>query len=59
MNVFELGKVVSFFSRKLYITLPPTDPCLYVMRFAAALKFGDKENEVIYWGYCSVENYSG
>uniref|UniRef100_A0A915IJN0 B-related factor 1 n=1 Tax=Romanomermis culicivorax TaxID=13658 RepID=A0A915IJN0_ROMCU len=46
VNVFELGRVYNFLARNLYITLPPNDPCVYVMRFANSLEFGDKEHEV-------------
>jgi transcription initiation factor TFIIIB Brf1 subunit/transcription initiation factor TFIIB len=46
VNVYELGKTFNFLSRSLRINLPPTDPCLYVMRFASLLKFGDKEKDV-------------
>jgi hypothetical protein len=61
VNVYELGKFVSFFCRKLYLNLPPNDPSLYVMRFAAALKFGDKEHDVSCAGsefFVKIANYS-
>lgn len=46
VNVYELGRIVVFLSRNLKAPLHPTDPCLYVMRFAAALEFGDMEGKV-------------
>ena len=46
VNVFELGRFVSFFTRRLHIKLPPTDPCIFVMRFASELQFGEKEHDV-------------
>ncbi|CAJ0604711.1 unnamed protein product [Cylicocyclus nassatus] len=47
VNVFDLGRTLSFLSRSLRINLPSTDPCLYVMRFACLLEFGDKQKEVV------------
>ncbi|PAV84451.1 hypothetical protein WR25_09287 [Diploscapter pachys] len=47
VNVFELGRTLSFISRSLRINLPTTDPCLYIMRFACLLEFGDKQKEVV------------
>uniref|UniRef100_A0A914WTK0 B-related factor 1 n=1 Tax=Plectus sambesii TaxID=2011161 RepID=A0A914WTK0_9BILA len=47
VNVYDLGKTFSFLARALKINLPPTDPCMYVMRFASMLKFGEKEKDVV------------
>ncbi|CAI4230112.1 unnamed protein product [Auanema sp. JU1783] len=47
VNVFDLGRTLSFLSRSLRINLPTTDPCLYIMRFACMLEFGDKQKEVV------------
>lgn len=47
VNVFDLGRTLSFLSRSLRINLPSTDPCLYIMRFACLLEFGDKQKEVV------------
>uniref|UniRef100_A0A7E4V1A2 B-related factor 1 n=1 Tax=Panagrellus redivivus TaxID=6233 RepID=A0A7E4V1A2_PANRE len=47
VNVYELGKTLSNLTRILKIQLPTTDPCLYVLRFAIMLEFGDKQKEVV------------
>ncbi|EPB70880.1 TFIIB zinc-binding protein [Ancylostoma ceylanicum] len=47
VNVFDLGRTLSFLSRSLRINLPSTDPCLYIMRFACLLEFGEKQKEVL------------
>uniref|UniRef100_A0A0K0DCQ4 B-related factor 1 n=1 Tax=Angiostrongylus cantonensis TaxID=6313 RepID=A0A0K0DCQ4_ANGCA len=47
VNVFDLGRTLSFLSRSLRINLPSTDPCLYVMRFACLLELGEKQKEVV------------
>lgn len=47
INVFDLGRNLNFISRSLRINLPATDPCLYIMRFACVLDFGDKQKEVV------------
>ncbi|EYC38561.1 hypothetical protein Y032_0710g1732 [Ancylostoma ceylanicum] len=47
VNVFDLGRTLSFLSRSLRINLPSTDPCLYIMRFACLLEFGEKQKEVV------------
>lgn len=47
VNVYELGRCLNFLSRSLRINLPTTDPCLYVLRFAVLLDFGDKQKEVV------------
>ncbi|KAI6242107.1 B-related factor 1 [Aphelenchoides fujianensis] len=47
VNVFDLGRTLNFLTRSLKINLPTTDPCLYVLRFAILLEFGDKQKEVV------------
>ncbi|EGT55731.1 CBN-BRF-1 protein [Caenorhabditis brenneri] len=47
INVFDLGRNLNFISRALRINLPSTDPCLYIMRFACVLDFGDRQKEVV------------
>ncbi|CEF62856.1 Transcription factor IIIB 90 kDa subunit [Strongyloides ratti] len=47
VNVFDLGRTLNFVARSLKINLPVTDPCLYVLRFAVLLEFGDKQKEVV------------
>ncbi|CAD6199082.1 unnamed protein product [Caenorhabditis auriculariae] len=47
VNVFDLGRTLSFLTRSLRINLPSTDPCLYIMRFACMLEFGEKQKEVV------------
>ncbi|GMR36372.1 hypothetical protein PMAYCL1PPCAC_06567, partial [Pristionchus mayeri] len=47
VNVYDLGRTLNFLSRSLRINLPTTDPCLYVLRFAVLLDFGDKQKEVV------------
>ncbi|KAI6183473.1 B-related factor 1 [Aphelenchoides bicaudatus] len=47
VNVFDLGRTLNFLSRSLKINLPTTDPCLYVLRFAIMLDFGDKQRDVV------------
>jgi transcription factor IIIB subunit 2 len=46
VNVFDLGRTLNFLTRSLKINLPTTDPCLYVLRFAVMLDFGDKQKDV-------------
>lgn len=46
VNVFDLGRTLNFLARSLRINLPTTDPCLYILRFAVLLEFGDKQKEV-------------
>ncbi|XP_041969946.1 transcription factor IIIB 90 kDa subunit [Aricia agestis] len=43
---YQLGRTYFKLSRALCINIPPTDPCLYILRFASQLKFEDKEHEV-------------
>uniref|UniRef100_A0A9J2Q2X5 Cyclin-like domain-containing protein n=1 Tax=Ascaris lumbricoides TaxID=6252 RepID=A0A9J2Q2X5_ASCLU len=47
VNVFELGRTLNFLARSLKINLPTKDPCLYILRFAVLLEFGEKEKEVV------------
>uniref|UniRef100_F1KRU3 B-related factor 1 n=1 Tax=Ascaris suum TaxID=6253 RepID=F1KRU3_ASCSU len=47
VNVFDLGRTLNFLARSLKINLPTTDPCLYILRFAVLLEFGEKEKEVV------------
>ncbi|XP_039757546.1 transcription factor IIIB 90 kDa subunit [Pararge aegeria] len=46
MCCYQLGRTYFKLSRALCINIPPTDPCLYILRFASRLKFGDKQHEV-------------
>ena len=46
MDVYELGRTYLRLSQALCINIPAMDPCLYVMRFAHKLEFGDKTHEV-------------
>ncbi|XP_028040736.1 transcription factor IIIB 90 kDa subunit [Bombyx mandarina] len=43
---YQLGRAYFKLSRALCINIPPTDPCLYILRFASQLKFEDKQHEV-------------
>ncbi|WKX95643.1 hypothetical protein Q1695_012252 [Nippostrongylus brasiliensis] len=47
VNMFDLGRTLNFLSRSLRINLPSTDPCLYILRFACLMEFGDKQKEVV------------
>ncbi|KAE9551095.1 hypothetical protein FO519_005692 [Halicephalobus sp. NKZ332] len=47
VNVYELGRTLNLLTRFLNIHLPMTDPCLYVLRFAIMLEFGDKQKQVV------------
>ncbi|KAK7870265.1 hypothetical protein R5R35_000993 [Gryllus longicercus] len=44
--VYELGRTYLRLSEALCITIPSMDPCLYILRFAHRLDFGDKTHEV-------------
>ncbi|XP_023954921.1 transcription factor IIIB 90 kDa subunit [Bicyclus anynana] len=46
MCCYQLGRTYFKLSRALCINIPPTDPCLYILRFASRLKFGDRQHEV-------------
>jgi len=47
INIFDLGRTLNFLTRSLYIKLPPTDPCIYILRFAGMLEFGDSQRDVV------------
>lgn len=44
--VHELGRTYLRFTQALCINIPSVDPCLYIMRFANKLEFGEKTHEV-------------
>ncbi|XP_076296252.1 brf RNA polymerase III subunit [Lasioglossum baleicum] len=44
--VYELGRTYLRFTQALCINIPSADPCLYIMRFANKLEFGEKTHEV-------------
>ncbi|XP_071648414.1 transcription factor IIIB 90 kDa subunit [Temnothorax longispinosus] len=44
--VHELGRTYLRFAQVLHINIPTVDPCLYIMRFAHKLEFGDKTHAV-------------
>uniref|UniRef100_A0A0K2UA20 Transcription factor IIIB 90 kDa subunitlike [Megachile rotundata] n=1 Tax=Lepeophtheirus salmonis TaxID=72036 RepID=A0A0K2UA20_LEPSM len=46
IDVYELGRTYLRLSQALCINIPAMDPCLYVMRFAHKLEFGEKTHEV-------------
>ncbi|XP_023337496.1 transcription factor IIIB 90 kDa subunit isoform X2 [Eurytemora carolleeae] len=46
IDVYELGRTYLRLSQALCINIPAMDPCLYVMRFAHRLDFGEKTHEV-------------
>eukprot|EP00088_Acartia_fossae_P003412 TRINITY_DN11429_c0_g1_i6.p1 TRINITY_DN11429_c0_g1~~TRINITY_DN11429_c0_g1_i6.p1 ORF type:complete len:706 (+),score=171.72 TRINITY_DN11429_c0_g1_i6:368-2485(+) len=46
IDVYELGRTYLRLSQALCINIPAMDPCLYVMRFAHRLEFGDKTHDV-------------
>lgn len=52
--MFDLGKTLTFLARSLSIKLPTTDPCLYILRFAAMLDFGDKQKQVFCFLLCCL-----
>uniref|UniRef100_A0A6M2DIB7 B-related factor 1 n=1 Tax=Xenopsylla cheopis TaxID=163159 RepID=A0A6M2DIB7_XENCH len=43
---YELGRIYLKISQALCIKIPSIDPCLYILRFANKLEFGDKTHEV-------------
>ncbi|XP_014248604.1 transcription factor IIIB 90 kDa subunit [Cimex lectularius] len=43
---FELGRTYLKLSQALCINVPALDPCMYVLRFANKLEFGEKTHEV-------------
>ncbi|XP_039315524.1 transcription factor IIIB 90 kDa subunit-like [Solenopsis invicta] len=44
--VHELGRTYLRFTQALCINIPAVDPCLYILRFAHKLEFGDKTHAV-------------
>ena len=46
VDVYELGRTYLRLSQALHIIIPATDPCLYVMRYAHKLEFGEMTHEV-------------
>lgn len=46
VNVYELGKAFLKLSSSLCLNIPAIDPCLYIVRFAHHLEFGEKTHEV-------------
>ncbi|XP_029056056.1 transcription factor IIIB 90 kDa subunit isoform X1 [Osmia bicornis bicornis] len=44
--VHELGRTYLRFTQALCINIPSVDPCLYILRFANKLEFGEKTHEV-------------
>ncbi|XP_054263826.1 transcription factor IIIB 90 kDa subunit [Macrosteles quadrilineatus] len=46
IDAFELGRCYLKLSQALCINIPSLDPCLYVLRYANNLEFGDKTHEV-------------
>ena len=46
VDVYELGRTYLRLSQALCINIPAMDPCLYVMRFAHKLEFGEKTHDV-------------
>ncbi|KAM3962438.1 brf RNA polymerase III subunit [Aphomia sociella] len=43
---YQLGRTYFRLSRALCIIIPPTDPCMYILRFASQLQFEDKVHDV-------------
>lgn len=46
ISAFELGRCYLKLSQALCINIPSMDPCLYVLRYANRLEFGDKTHEI-------------
>lgn len=46
IDVYELGRTYLRLSQALSLAIPSMDPCLYILRFANKLDFGDKTHEV-------------
>uniref|UniRef100_A0A2P2I239 B-related factor 1 n=1 Tax=Hirondellea gigas TaxID=1518452 RepID=A0A2P2I239_9CRUS len=46
IDVYELGRIYLRLSTELCLNIPVIDPCLYIIRFANKLKFGNKTHEV-------------
>ncbi|XP_013192202.2 transcription factor IIIB 90 kDa subunit isoform X1 [Amyelois transitella] len=43
---YQLGRTYFRLSKALCIVIPPTDPCMYILRFASQLQFENKLHEV-------------
>ncbi|XP_037963126.2 transcription factor IIIB 90 kDa subunit [Plutella xylostella] len=43
---YQLGRTYFRLSRALCINIPSMDPCLYILRFASQLQFGERKHEV-------------
>ncbi|GLV39856.1 Brf RNA polymerase III subunit [Carabus blaptoides fortunei] len=43
---YELGRTYLRLTQALCINIPSVDPCLYILRFAGKLEFGDKTQQV-------------
>merc|ERR1719158_889083 len=46
IDVYQLGRAYLRLSQELCINIPVMDPCMYVMRYAPMLEFGEKTHEV-------------
>ncbi|KAM7535793.1 hypothetical protein Aperf_G00000098309 [Anoplocephala perfoliata] len=46
INVYDVGRTYIDLKRRLHLSLPEVDPCLFVERFASQLDFDDKTTEV-------------
>merc|ERR1719209_501212 len=46
IDVYQLGRAYLRLSQELCINIPVMDPCVYVMRYAPMLEFGEKTHEV-------------
>merc|ERR1719431_1188489 len=46
VDVYQLGRAYLRLSQELCINIPVMDPCVYVMRYAPMLEFGEKTHEV-------------
>ena len=46
VDVYQLGRAYLRLSQELCINIPVMDPCMYVMRYAPMLEFGEKTHEV-------------
>ncbi|XP_063985755.1 transcription factor IIIB 90 kDa subunit [Diachasmimorpha longicaudata] len=46
IDVHELGRTYLKFTNALCINIPSMDPCIFIMKYALKLEFGDKTNEV-------------
>lgn len=46
LNIFALGRTCDVLTRALSLSLPYTDPCIYLLRYASQLNFNDKTHDV-------------